>query len=162
MTYIESFQFYLHEYGKGLRTIEEYVAAVLVLERWYIHREGHEFNPDLITARDLHDWVSYMQTIERLAPATINKRVAAIKVYWSFLVQHDYSTLDPTQKVRMKHISPLEQAPRWLTRTKQDKFLHRVEKEKNPWKRARNLAIVQTMLQAGLRTSEVVSLDIKM
>jgi integrase/recombinase XerD len=58
-----------------------------------------------------------MQTVERLAPSTINKRIAAIKVYWSHLVQNDYSTLDPTKKVKMKRISSLEQAPKWLSRS---------------------------------------------
>ncbi|MBN6192909.1 tyrosine-type recombinase/integrase [Aneurinibacillus sp. BA2021] len=161
MNYIELFQANLQENGKGIRTIAEYVAAVLTLEKWVEDRTGDEFNPDLITSRDLHDWVSFMQTVERLAPATINKRIAAIKVYWSYLVQNDYSTLDPTKKVKMKRISTLEQAPKWLSRSEQDRFLHAIEKEKNPWKKSRNVAIAQVMLQAGLRISEVASLNIQ-
>ncbi|EOO23307.1 hypothetical protein ICM_05697 [Bacillus cereus BAG1X2-3] len=161
MNYIDSFQCYLQEEGKRNRTIEEYVAAVLALEKWVFERTGENFNPDFLTSRDLHEWVSFMQTVEKLAPATINKRVAAIKVYWSYLIQAGYSILNPTIKVKRKRISPLAQAPRWLSRLEQDKFLHQIHKEKNAWKKSRNLAIVQIMLQAGLRISEVVSLDIE-
>ncbi|WP_083964220.1 tyrosine-type recombinase/integrase [Shimazuella kribbensis] len=160
MNYLDPFQTYLHESGKGIRTISEYVAAVLSLEKWILGR-FEDFHPDHITARDLHEWISFMQTVEKLAPATINKRVAAIKVYWSFLIQYGHSTLNPTFKVKMKRISPLDQSHKWLDRNQQDKFIHQLEKEKNAWKNARNLAIVQCMLQAGLRISEVASLDMQ-
>lgn len=161
MNYIDSFQCYLQEEGKRPRTIQEYVASVVALEKWVVERTGENFNPDFLTSRDLHEWVSFMQTVEKLAPATINKRVAAIKVYWSYVVQAGYSILNPAIKVKRKRISPLAQAPRWLSRLEQDKFLHQIHKEKNAWKKTRNLAIVQIMLQAGLRISEVVSLDIE-
>ncbi len=34
---------------------------------------------DLVTALDLRDWVTHMRTVNRLAPATVNKRIAALK-----------------------------------------------------------------------------------
>lgn len=102
MNYIDSFQCYLQEEGKRHRTIQEYVASVVALEKWVVERTGENFNPDFLTSRDLHEWVSFMQTVEKLAPATINKRVAAIKVYWSYLVQAGYSILNPTIKVKKK------------------------------------------------------------
>lgn len=160
MNYIDAFQNHLYEDGKGVRTIAEYVAAVLALEKWTVGRSD-DFQPDQITARDLHDWISFMQTVEKLAPATINKRIAAIKVYWSFLTTYGFSMLNPAAKVKMKRISVLDLSPKWLTRNQQDKLLHQIEKEKGEWKRVRNLAIVQCMLQAGLRISEVASLDIQ-
>jgi integrase/recombinase XerD len=55
INYIELFQANLQESGKGIRTIAEYVAAVLTLEKWVENRTGDDFNPDLITSRDLHD-----------------------------------------------------------------------------------------------------------
>ncbi|MHA7108028.1 hypothetical protein ACW0JX_26890 (plasmid) [Bacillus sp. C-3-6] len=110
------------------------------MKKWVVERTGENFNPDFLTSRDLHEWVSFMQTVEKLAPATINTRVAAIKVYWSYLVQAGYSTLNPTIKVKRKRISPLAQALRWLNRLEQDKFLHQIHKEKNAWKKTRNLA----------------------
>jgi len=161
MDHLEAFTDWLQEKGKGKRTIEEYQQTIRVLIEWYERGSGKPFDPDEVTARDLHDWISHMQTVQRLAPSTINKRIAAIKTYWNYLVQAGQSTLDPTQSIRVKRVSSLWQTPRWLTRSQQAKFLHQVRKEKNPWKRARNLGMMQMMLQAGLRISEVAALDVE-
>lgn len=157
---LEKFVEWLKEQGKRERTQEGYQGVVKALAKWYEERTDQPFDPDQVTARDLQDWISHMQTVQRLAPATVNQRVAALKTYWSFLVEAGHSTLDPTKPIRMKRISALEQAPRWLTRKQQADLIHQVRKEKNPWKRARNLAICQLMLQAGLRISEVAALDV--
>src|SRR5690606_1939647 len=69
--------------------------------------------------------------------------------------------MNPTQPIRVKRVSALWQTPRWLSRKEQAMFLHQVRKEKNPWKRARDLAMMQMMLQAGLRISEVAALDVE-
>ncbi|MDG0949993.1 phage integrase N-terminal SAM-like domain-containing protein [Bacillus paranthracis] len=87
MNYIDSFQCYLQEEGKRHRTIQEYVASIVALEKWVVESTGENFNPDFLTSRVLHEWLSFVQTVEKLAPATINKRGVAIKVYWSYLVQ---------------------------------------------------------------------------
>lgn len=160
MNHLDEFILHLQEEGKGKRTVEEYAAAVRALEKWILGRE-EDFVPDNVTARDLHNWRGYMQTVERLAPATINKRIAAIKVYWAYLVERGYSTLDPTRKVPIKRLSALTQAPKWLPRKDQDKLLHEIAKAKNEWVRARNIAITQCMLQSGLRISEVTALEVQ-
>lgn len=161
MDHLESFVSWLREQGKRKRTIEEYKRTVRILAEWYVEGTGEPFNPDDITARDLHDWIGHMQTVHRLSPTTINKRIAALKTYWGYLVKEGYSTLNPTQPLKVRRVSSLWQTPRWLTRNQQAKFIHQVRKEKNPWKRARNLAMVQMMLQAGLRISEVADLDVE-
>jgi integrase/recombinase XerD len=161
MDHLEAFTDWLIENGKGKRTIEEYQQTIRALTEWYEKKNRKPFDPDEVTSKDLHDWIDDMQTKEKLAPSTINKRIAAIKTYWNYLVQAKKSKLDPTQPIRVKRISSLWQPPRWLTRNQQAKLLHQVRKEKNPWKRARNLAMVQMMLQSGLRVSEVAALDVE-
>lgn len=42
----------------------------------------------------------------------------------------------------------------------QVKLLNLIRREENEWKRKRNMAMVRLMLQAGLRISEVVNLEI--
>jgi integrase/recombinase XerD len=161
MDYIEDFTHWLMEQGKGQRTIEEYRAALRELIKWYDGSNVNPFHPENVTAYDLHKWIEYMQTVQKLAPSTINKRIAAIKTYWNFLVQTERVKLNPTQPIRVKRVSALWQTPRWLSRKEQAMFLHQVRKEKNPWKRARDLAMMQMMLQAGLRISEVSALDLE-
>ncbi|MGH0945255.1 tyrosine-type recombinase/integrase [Bacillus mycoides] len=43
----------------------------------------------------------------------------------------------------------------------QVKLLNLIRREENEWKRKRNMAMVRLMLQAGLRISEVVNLEIE-
>jgi site-specific recombinase XerD len=42
--------------------------------------------PKDITTLDVQDWKQHMQTHDKLKPATINKRISSLKVYWSFLI----------------------------------------------------------------------------
>jgi len=89
--------------------------------------------------------------------------VAALKTYWTFLVENDQ--VQTTRKVKMKFISTLQLAPRLLTRREQSRLLDVLEMEKKQesasykWKRLCDLAMIQLMLQAGLRISEVAALN---
>ncbi|GGE22263.1 hypothetical protein GCM10011571_25420 [Marinithermofilum abyssi] len=105
--YIQPFQAWLQEKGKGELTLQEYLRVVKILARWWETSTGKPFDPDQVTARDLHDWIGHMQTVVRLAPSTINKRIAAMKTYWSFLTQAGHFTLNPTDPVRIRRASSL-------------------------------------------------------
>ncbi|WP_170270444.1 tyrosine-type recombinase/integrase [Heliorestis acidaminivorans] len=149
---------WLQQEGKDIKTIQSYNQSFTELKKWLEGRYGH-YAYDQVTPLDLHDWISHMQTVQRLAPATIKKRIAAVKVYWSYLIDTKQTAYDPTRKVKAKRVRESEVAPRWLTRHEQAKLLMTVEKEKREFNRIRNLAIVQCMIQAGLRIFEVVALD---
>ncbi|WP_255262467.1 hypothetical protein [Bacillus pseudomycoides] len=95
-----------------------------------------------------------------MAKPTINKRIASLKVYWSYLIEQRIAIYDPTKKIKIKRISRLEDTPRWLNDMEQVKLLNLIRREENEWKRKRNMAMVRLMLQAGLRISEVVNLEI--
>ncbi len=95
-----------------------------------------------------------------MAKPTINKRIASLKVYWSYLIEQRIVIYDPTKKIKIKRISRLEDTPRWLNDMEQVKLLNLIRREENEWKRKRNMAMVRLMLQAGLRISEVVNLEI--
>jgi integrase/recombinase XerD len=161
LNYLEEFTNWLMEQGKGERTIEEYQTALRELIKWYDGSNVNPFTPKEVTSHDLFDWIKHMRTTQKLAPSTINKRIAAIKTYWNFLLQTELTTLNPTQPIRVQRVSALWQTPRWLSRKEQARLLHQVRKEKNPWKRVRNFAMIQMMLQAGLRISEVSALDLE-
>ncbi|QGG46323.1 tyrosine-type recombinase/integrase [Heliorestis convoluta] len=153
------FNEWLQQDGKNIKTIQSYNQSFTELKKWLEGRYGH-FAQDQVTPLDLHEWISHMQIVQKLAPATIKKRIAAVKVYWSYLIDTKQTTYDPTRKVKAKRVRESEVAPRWLTRHEQAKLLMTIEKEKRAFNRIRNLAIVQCMLQAGLRIFEVVALDV--
>lgn len=155
------FKGWLENEGRDEKTIIAYLHSIGFLKDWYEERTGETFEPGSITPLDLHDWKSYMETVKRYAPSTVNKHVAAIKRFWTFLIEEEIVSVDPTRKIKTKRSSVLSLAPRWLTRKEQAKLFHRIEKEKRDWKRTRDLAIAHCMINGGLRISETVALDLE-
>lgn len=159
--YLNEFINYLREEGRSERTISIYVSTVNELAKWYEETNGEPFVPEQITSLDLHNWRSYLETVKKQTPATVNKKIASLKTYWSFLIETERTNVDPTRKVKMKTLQTSTMAPKWLSRREAQRLLHAIENnEKNEWKRTRNIAITQVMLQAGLRISEVVNLNL--
>ncbi|WP_054969886.1 tyrosine-type recombinase/integrase [Alicyclobacillus ferrooxydans] len=160
MQYEDEFAQWLLSEGRHRKTVQVYQCTVRKFGEWWEQQSGQVFQPQDVTALDLHDWCSYMRTVQKYAQSTINRHVAGLKTYWGFLHETERVHTDPTRKVRTKRPSILNEAPRWLTRKEQAKFLHQIEKEKNKSKRKRDIAMVQCMLQAGCRAAEVTGLDL--
>ncbi|MBH8605584.1 tyrosine-type recombinase/integrase [Thermoactinomyces sp. CICC 10522] len=155
------FQKWLKEEGRSPKTIQAYVQVVNDLSKWYEKQNGEKFDPQETSAYDLQRFIQKM--METQEQATINKKVASLKTYWKFLIETDRVKTDPTRKLKMKSLASSQMAPKWLTPRERSKFLDFLESptiEKNEWKRLRNIAMGQLMLQAGLRVSEVASLDL--
>lgn len=151
---------YLQNDSKDPKTIEAYSKSVMEFQKWYFETTGQEFNPEIITSLDIKDYISWLATNQKQSPRTINKKLGGLKNYFNYLVEEEVITVNPTVKVKSIKISALQQSPRWLTRHEQAKLLHCIEKNKNPQKRARDYAIAQLMLHAGLRVFEVAALDL--
>lgn len=151
---------YLQNDSKDPKTIEAYTKSVREFQKWYAETTGQEFKPELITSLDIKDFMSWLATNQKQSPRTINKKLGGLKNYFNYLVEEEVITVNPTVKVKSIKISALQQSPRWLTRHEQAKLLHCIEKNKNPQKRARDYAIAQLMLHAGLRVFEVAALDL--
>lgn len=158
--YLDEFESWLLDEGKAPKTIHMYLTIVKEFIKWFEDGQGTKFDPDVIEPKDIHYYRSHLETVGKQAPTTVNKKIATLKTYWHFLVDTQRTKNDPSRKVKMKTISRLHLAPRWLTRTEQRKFLEMIQTEKNDWKRVRNFAIAQIMLQAGLRISEVTNLNL--
>jgi integrase/recombinase XerD len=164
--FINEFKDWLLEDGRSKETLRSYEATLKDLISWYEETVGDEFDPREISSKDLQDYRSFLETVRKQKPTTVNKKVAALKTYWTFLVETDRVQTDPTRKVKMKSISTLHVAPRWLTRREQSRLIDVMEMEKkdetpsHKWKRLRDLAMAQMMLQAGLRIAEVAALNL--
>ena len=76
------------------------------------------------------------------------------------MLSESYVNSIPARKLRAKHSSVLTKAPRWLDKSEQTKLLQTINTEKNIWRRFRDLAVIHTMLNGGLRVAEVSSLNL--
>src|SRR3712207_4884972 len=53
---------------------------------WFARATGEAFAPQAVTPTDVRDYRAHLQTVERRAPATVNRRLAALRAFFRFCV----------------------------------------------------------------------------
>jgi integrase/recombinase XerC len=116
----------------------------------------HPLTPQDCTPTDIRSYRIFLASV-KVAPATINRRMATIKAYATFNGIH----------LEIKLCELERPAPRWLDRKQQAALLRELERRDNgartdPARRqsARDRAVVSVMLNCGLRISEAVALEL--
>lgn len=145
---LQRFEAYLRRRFPDRRTPVDYVSDVrqfqsLCLKTW-----------DLVTVQDIDQFVDHMHHKE-LKPATVTRRVMALKVYFEFLA-NDTNDFDHPNPVHLKrHTAKLGQH---LPHDLSDAQVARLwESIQSP----RDRALVALMWHAGLRVAEVVGLTLE-
>ena len=145
-TLLADFQRWLEESDRVERTRKEYVDDVRHFLAWLASVGGKIDEP---TRHDLQDWRREMQ-VRRLSPATVNRRLVAVKV-WCRSLGLDY---DPTASVKgMKESRPGPQGP---TRNEGNALLRVAER-----RGALESALIEFLLSTGARISEAAALSIE-
>ncbi|MFC7440342.1 tyrosine-type recombinase/integrase [Laceyella putida] len=157
--FIDEFCKWLAETGRKQRTIDEYLAAVLIFYTWFSCKYKMNFRPDQVMSKHIIEWQNEMLQLEKLSPSTVYKRMASLKSYWNFLVENNIVDHNPLLGVEVPKVQSHHPSHSWLTTEEEKKLLERVKSEKNSWKRHRNLCIVHLMIEAGFTVSEIVQLD---
>lgn len=145
----------LYESGKDEKTIISYRTTLNQFYEWFMDGNGHT-DIDKITPMDIKDFKQYLIVTKERKPATVNKALVTLKGYFEWAVDNNLIKINPARKIKLQEKQKL--APKWLERNEQNKLIREVEKEKNDFKKARDMAIVQIMVQAGLRVEEVANL----
>ncbi len=158
--YLIGFETWLRNEDKGDKTVRTYLSVMTKFLVWYEGTEGKAFEPQDVTPVLLQDYRSHMQTVENAKPATINKALATLKTFFSWAVDAGHVNANPTLKVKMKRVQQTH-APKWMNDAEMNRLLYAVEGQKNDFKRSRDVAIVRTMLDAGLRVEEVSQLRVE-
>ncbi|WP_322510204.1 tyrosine-type recombinase/integrase [Anaerolinea sp.] len=127
------------------RTVERYRAALKEFTTWYSQTLGQQPDWNLLTAVEVREYLTYLQTVRRLSPASVNLRLAAIRS----LLRHMGRTL----RVRgPKQVTAPVQA---LSARELGRLFAAAEGD------ARNTAILNLLARAGLRVGEVVCLRLE-
>ena len=145
---------YLEEQGKSESTVANYRRGLCHFVEWSEQGYGQAFDPAQIIPRDVSDWKSYQQTVEKARPSTINLRLVALSCYFQWAVSRGYARTDPTVEVSGLRLT--NRQPRSLGETATRRLLRQVYKEGN----LRDIALVELMLGTGLRVSEVLALKV--
>lgn len=139
-------------------TIRAYLSDLEQLRRWllWLHEGARTVPLARVTTIDLRAFRKHLLHEERRRPATINRRVQTLRLFYRHLAGQGVIAEDPAHALRFVRDAD-RRRPRALKKHEILALLRAAEASSHGLAR-RNLAIVQLMLQTGLRVGEVAAL----
>ncbi len=150
---VEDWLGHLNRAGKSAATITSYRRGLAHFAAWSKQTYGQDFDPAAIIPRDIADWKSFQQTVEKAAPATINTRLAAVSSFFRWGQAQGYIVTDPSANISSLRIP--KRHPQALDEKSTRRLLRAVHKAGN----LRDVAMVEILLGTGIRVSELLNLE---
>jgi site-specific recombinase XerD len=156
--YLAMFRERLEREGKSGITVKGYLDDLSLFARWYLGTFGKE-NVSVFEVKDvdLLAYKSHLQKICRFQPSTINRRVATLSAFFSYLCEEKILDRFVASNLRPLELQPTR-APEVLSHAQVLRLFGSIERSSVRGKR--DFAIVQLFVQCGLRLGEVASIRI--
>ncbi len=159
----------LAQYERDLREQEDltvasmrnYLSDVRHFIAWYEQGETartadtHErgsFHPQAITTPALTCYRSYLQTVQRQKPASVNCSLISLKRSFGWVLHHHLITYDPSHAVKL--VGQEEMAPRHLDDQEEQALVAAVTKGEG----LRDRVLIVLLLRTGLQAREICQL----
>lgn len=138
------------------QTERRYRAATRRFLAWHAEVERRPAELADFTPITLQSYRLHLQHTERLAPATINVHVAALRAWGRWL--HESGAIEVNGARNLRTIgTTAPDSPRGLATSEVNALLRAAQRSRNP---ARDYAIVQVMLQTGIRIGECAAVQV--
>lgn len=138
--------------GKSPLTVKNYLNDLAHFAKWFTQTNGEAFVPDAITLLDVRAYKSFLLTVAKFRPATVNRRLAALSRFCRWAKTQGLIKEDPTDDV--KGVPEPQSAPKALGDTE----LHRLLREVYKRGKRRDIAIIEVLANTGLRAGELAQL----
>ncbi|MBN1994161.1 MAG: tyrosine-type recombinase/integrase [Anaerolineae bacterium] len=139
-------------------TIVNYLADLRVFLRWGRQKFGNEFSLGGANQEHIRLYRYHLTQELHRAAATVNRHLMALRKFFAFAREVGFTPANPTQGVAL--VQNNGQAPsRPLSEGEVEKLFKAAENGARAGLVRRDQAILQLMLQTGLRVSEVVDLQ---
>ena len=149
---VERFSKDLEHQETSPKTRASYRLDLLHFAGWFTQTVGEAFSAQAVTPTDIREYRAYLMNVEHRQPATVNRRLAALRRFFHWAKATGLAKELPTENVKGVASSP--RAPRWLDKRDVDRLIRTVERHSNK----RELAIVLTLRHTGIRVSELCGL----
>jgi len=149
----------LHQREASHHTIAAYGRDLTSFAAWFTQHLDQDFGVTAVTPTDIRDFRTYLRDRQNQKPATINRKLAALRSFFQWAITEGLRPDSPLATV--KDIREEARAPRWFPKREVDRLLREIEASSKPRTRARDLAIVLTLRHTGIRVSELVGLRVK-
>ena len=137
-------------------SIRNYLSDLRHFIAWYeTEREAHGhdfFTPQEITTPALTRYRTYLQTVQRQKPTSVNRALISLKRYFGWVLQQRLITYDPSSAVKL--VGQEESAPRHLDDQEEQALVAAVTKTGN----LRDRVLIILLLHTGLRARELCHL----
>lgn len=151
---LEQWRVYLQEQDHSKGTIKKYTQAVSHFLAWYETEEQAPLTLATITPIALIGYRNELQHEQRKSISTINLRVSALRAWCGWMTDQGYLTTDPAARVKL--VGGQEESKReGLSSTQINALLRQAQLSRES---ERNYAILQVLLQTGIRLSECSNL----
>lgn len=149
---LDQFQAELIRQGKSRNTVETYMRNIKLFIDWLESTTGEPFD-NRITVFDGREYRAYLVTVRKQKPNTVNAKLEAVQQYADFLytqgIQEKF-TIERQKSVSNHAIKVLDKSS-----------LYKCRRWVSCYASPRDVAIFETLLNTGIRESELVSLELE-
>jgi len=153
---LEKFETDLSSSALAPATIVNYLADLRAFLRWSEETKDADCSPLCLEAADVRDFCLYLQESRGQTPATINRRLQALRKFYSLAIEQGWAVTNPAESVPLLEECVSERS-RSLTSEDVAQLLAAARRGRSR-QAARDLTIIQLLLGAGLKLSELTEL----
>lgn len=112
-----------------------------------------------MSIQDFYAFLSYLDNDKNDSATTRSRKISAIKSFYKYMY-NEIEIIDTNNANKLTNPKISQRQPIYLTLSETEILLNEINKEKNEFLRARDLAMVFTFLTTGMRLSELVSINL--
>jgi integrase/recombinase XerC len=150
---LEQFEAHLTGTGLSSATVVNYLADLRAFLRWCEEASDAASSPFRLDVQDIQAFCSYLKESKKHAPATINRRLQALRKFYNLAIIQGWALTNPADDVPLLDEIASERT-RSLTPEDIDSLLDAVQRGRARWV-DRDWAIFQVLLGAGLKLGEL-------
>lgn len=158
-TWSVDFRAALTRAGLSQRSVRAYVQAVERFVRWWEEATGETFSPETLAPDDALRYRQHLIRVQRRRPSTVNQAIVALRRFAGWAEREGHLEGDPTAELKTVRRERRRQPP--ALSEPEVYALFRAAGLSSRRMARRNYALVQLLVQTGLRVGELVRLRLE-